>query len=153
MRNNLRGFTLIEIMIVVSIVAILAAIAVPSYQEQVRKSRRSDATAALTAAASLQERWYFQFNGYTDSVDDIGGASGSLVSSEDFYTVAVSNNAGEGNCVGGGAIRFNCFTLTATPVAGTTQASDDDCASFTLTQLGERHAQNSSANDTTDQCW
>ncbi|MCP4091353.1 MAG: prepilin-type N-terminal cleavage/methylation domain-containing protein, partial [Gammaproteobacteria bacterium] len=51
-----RGFTLIELMIVVAIVGILAAIAYPSYQEQVRKSRRADANGALLGLANAMQR-------------------------------------------------------------------------------------------------
>ena len=153
MKNKTLGYTLIEIMIVMSIVALLASIAVPAYQNQIQKSRRSDAQAVITAAAASQERWYFQFSGYSDSIDNVGGTGGSLISPAGYYSVAITNNSGVGNCVGGGAVAYNCFTLTATPVAGKTQADDDDCASFSLTQLGERTALDSASNDATSQCW
>lgn len=130
------GFTLIEIMIVVAVVGILAAMAYPSYQESLTKSRRSDARAALSAAVMEQEKWYFQFNGYTDDVDDIGGVGGILLSPEGFYQIAINNNSGAGTCVGGGAVRFNCFTLTATPVVGGIQADDAVCTSFSITHTG-----------------
>ncbi len=153
MRNKVLGYTLIEIIIVMAIVALLAAVAVPSYQGQIQKSRRGDALAAVTAAAAAQERWYFQISGYSDSVDNIGGTGGSLISPEGYYSVTVANNSGVGNCVGGGTVAYNCFTLTATAVAGKTQANDDDCASFSMTQLGERTALDSASNDATSQCW
>jgi len=145
MKTKMRGFTLIEIMIAVAIVAILAAIAVPSYNSQIQKSRRSDATAALTAAASAQERWYFQFNGYASDVADIGGAD----SPEEFYTISINNNSGVDECVGGGAVRYNCFILTATPVAGLSQANDASCPTFTLSNLGVKGATGLGA----DFCW
>jgi len=66
-----RGFTLIELMIVVAIVGILAAIAYPSYQSSVEKSRRSDAQAALTAFSAAMERYY------TDNGNSYLGAAAS----------------------------------------------------------------------------
>mgnify|MGYP000302935539 CR=1 FL=1 len=152
-KNKTQGFTLIEIVIVLAIIGILAAVAIPSYQGSIQKSRRSDAIAAVTAAAAQQERWYFQFSGYSDSVDDIGGDSGSLTSPEGYYEVAVSNNVGAGSCVGGGSVKFNCFTVTATPVAGKTQTADTKCASFALSHTGGRVVLNSGATDNTSECW
>ncbi len=152
-KNKIQGFTLIEIVIVLAIIGILAAVAIPSYQGSIQKSRRSDAIAAVTAAAAQQERWYFQFSGYTDNVENIGGDNGVLESPEKYYQVAISNNVGVGGCVGGGSVKFNCFTVTATPVAGKTQTADTDCASFTLTHTGDRKVYDSGATENTPQCW
>lgn len=58
MHPRTRGFTLIEMMITVAIVAILAAVAYPSYQEQIRKARRADAQTALLELAQFMERFY-----------------------------------------------------------------------------------------------
>ena len=110
------GFTLIELMIVVAIVAILATVALPSYQRSVEQTRRTDAKIALVTAVTAQEKWYFQKGTYSTDVNDIGGDSGSLISSEGYYAITITN-AGAG-CVGGGGVSYNCFTLTATPVAG-----------------------------------
>ena len=63
-RSAAAGFTLIELMIVVAVVAILAAIAVPSYQEQVRKSRRAQAKADLVEYAQMAERFFTVNNTY-----------------------------------------------------------------------------------------
>ncbi len=63
-RLSARGFTLIELMIVVAVIAILAAIAYPSYQDSVRKSRRADAKAALLDLAQFMERNYTTANRY-----------------------------------------------------------------------------------------
>ncbi len=149
--KNVRqsGFTLIELMIVISIVALLAMVALPTYQESITKSRRTDAKAALSAATLNQEKYFFQFNGYTSSVNDIGGDSDQLLSPEGFYSVSLSNNVGTGTCVGGDTVRYNCYTLTATPVAGGAQADDDKCTSFAIAHRGAKTATGSEA----DYCW
>ena len=67
------GFTLIELMIVVAIVGILAAIAYPSYTEQVRQSRRSDCEGALTGLASAMERYFTVNNTYVGAAVGAGG--------------------------------------------------------------------------------
>lgn len=138
------GFTLIELMITVVIVSILAAVAYPSYRDNVRKTRRSDAKIALVQAAAMQERHYTENNSYANDVDDIGGdGSDNLVSAEGYYTITVANPS----C---GSTVFSCFTLTAT-TAGL-QSDDTDCATLSLTHIGVKSAKKSD-NSTNDQCW
>ncbi len=133
------GFTLVELLIVIAIVAVLAAIAVPGYNRQVEKTRRSDAMTALTHAASMQERFYMRNNTYTGNVNDLGGVGGTLNSPEGYYTVSVDNTSCPNSQPNG-----SCFTLTAT--AAGVQANDTHCATFTLTDTGAKSATN---ND----CW
>lgn len=71
--KNTKGFTLIELMIVVAIVGILAGIAYPSYIDSVQKSRRSDATGALMGFANAMERRFTETNSY------LGAAGTALV--------------------------------------------------------------------------
>ncbi len=73
MNRSAKGFTLIELMITVAIVAILASIAYPAYQDQVRSSRRSDAQGVLTSFALAMERFYTSNNTY------LGAAGTQLV--------------------------------------------------------------------------
>ena len=141
-KTGQKGFTLIEILIVIAIVGILAAVAVPSYQESVRKARRSDAKVVLEAAAAAQERWYFQYNRYTGSVDDIGGTSGMLLSPEGYYTVNIDISAG--TC----GVANSCYVLTAAPVIGGPQSSDTQCVNFSLSHTGARTYTGSSSD-----CW
>ncbi|QMU62768.1 MAG: prepilin-type N-terminal cleavage/methylation domain-containing protein [Gammaproteobacteria bacterium] len=110
-----RGFTLIELMITVAVVAVIASIAYPSYQEQIRKTRRSDAKAALMDAAAIMERHYTQFGQYG------GGAVVPATSPEQFYTIAVT-----GTIVGA-----QVFTITATRAG---QQTNDKCGNFTIDQ-------------------
>lgn len=117
--KNLKGFTLIELMIAVAIVAILAAIAYPAYNEQVTKARRSDAHAALMNTAALMEHYYTENNSYVGaSVANIGA---SATSPEGYYNMTVGN------------ITSTSYTLSATPVAGGPQAGDTTCGTLTLT--------------------
>ena len=67
-----RGFTLIELMIVVAIIGIIAAIAYPAYTSQVMKTQRSDGRAALMAAAQSLERCYTEFNAYNSGACPAG---------------------------------------------------------------------------------
>lgn len=131
MKNN-NGFTLIEIMIVVAVIAILAGIAIPSYEGHVRKSKRSDAKTALLALQNAQEKFRGSCRFYAGDIDnanpDFCGASSALstiefnpASPEGYYTLSIS---------GGSA---TAYTATATANAGTSQAADGGCTSITLT--------------------
>lgn len=109
MRHN-TGFTLIELMIVAAVIAILAAIALPAFNEQVRKSRRSDAMANISEAALQLEKWRASnpsYSGYT--------VPSSL--STTFYTVALGDGA-----------TGSAYTITATPKGA---QSTDRCGTFT----------------------
>ncbi len=149
MRNGVRGFTLIELMIGVAIIGILAGIAYPSYLKQVQKSNRSDAKVALSDVAQRLQRCFTAHGRYNPAagtctvVDEIQGAGG-ITSTEGFYSVGIA---------AAGDLAAATYLLTATPVAGGRQDSDDDCDRFTLNQLGVRAAFKSGNVDNTDNCW
>jgi type IV pilus assembly protein PilE len=129
--SRLGGFTLIELMIVVAVVAILVSIALPSYQESVRKARRGQAKADLVDVAQQAERYRTVNSTY-------GGftliTTNSPATGTPSYVLAL-------DVPEGGAT----FTATATPVAGTAQATDR-CGVLTINQAGSRwHA---TGNDT-----
>ncbi|MAL96082.1 MAG: prepilin-type cleavage/methylation domain-containing protein [Haliea sp.] len=135
------GFTLIEVMIVVVIVGILLMVALPSYQGSLQKGRRSDAISALLDAANRQEQYLLDQGRYTLDMTQLGYATDPLVSDEGHYSVDAAV------CTGGSIV--TCYELTATPVAGSPQAADDRCTSFTLDSFGNRSATGTTPND----CW
>ena len=148
-----RGFTLIELMIAVAVVGILAAIAYPSYQDSVRKARRADAKSALLDAAQRQERFFTENNQYTATIGTGGLNLSSATTTDGFYTLTLAAPVVNG--------RRNTFTVTATPVAGSTQAKDTTCTAFSLNHLGVKCVKDGSycSNGDTDAkaavatCW
>lgn len=133
------GMTLIELMVVCLVVAILAAIALPSYNRQVQKSRRTDAHTALLRMAAEEERFYTNFNRYTSNLTGAppaGLGMGGVNSEHGYYTIAA--------VVGAGA---QTFTLTATPQGS--QAADV-CANLTL---GNSDAKGFSGTTDNGVCW
>lgn len=147
--KNVRGFTLLELMIVVGVIGILAAIGYPSYLGSVQKARRTDATNGLLSCASRQERNYTIANSY------LSNAQIGCVTRDGYYTLAVNNTTGTAGCsvTVAGATRLNCFTITATPTVGSTQANDSLCQSFAITHTGARSAVNSATTASTLDCW
>lgn len=134
-----KGFTLIEVMIVVAIIGIISAIAYPSYMESVRKSNRADGMAVLNDVSQRLQRCFTAYSDYTHASCALGqtlDGGGSINSGEGMYSVT-------------GNLTATTFDLTAAPVAGTTQASDTNCGSLTLDQAGVEGASGSLGAD----CW
>ena len=119
-RMHVRGFTLIELMIVVAVIAILASIAIPSYDAHVRKSRRAVAKADLVEYAQLAERFHTSNNTY------VGFNPPAAVSPREggtaFYNIAVQTTQ-------------STFSLTATAQGTQTK---DTCGNLGLTQAGAK---------------
>lgn len=133
MRNS-KGFTLIEVMIVVVIVGILASIAYPSYQEYVNRSNRAEGQAFLSDIAARQERYFSQNNAYVTADTDrskLGLTSNQ--SANQRYTVSLSSVANDGG-----------YTLTATP-----NFTETRCGNLVLNAKGVR----SVSTGDKDYCW
>ena len=140
-----RGFSLIELMVVVLIVGILAGIAVPSYLSSIRQSRRTDAKAALLDLAAREERYFATNNGaYTSTLSNLGYSSNIV--GNGYYQVAVTS------VTTGTTTQAAAFTLTATPAPGSPQLKDAPCTSFTLTNTGVQGAGGSDVNAAVN-CW
>lgn len=113
------GFTLIELMVVVAIVAILAAIAIPSYSSQMTKSRRADGKALLMEVMQAQHRYFSENLTYVTTLTDLSyGADSNIESEEGYYRVSASTCAAPDDDL------TRCVMLTAAPQG--TQADDGD---------------------------
>jgi type IV pilus assembly protein PilE len=97
-QSRTRGFTLIEMMIVVAVVGILAAIALPAYMEQIRKSRRATAEAHLMDIAARQQQFLLDKRRYATDLATLGVTTPTEVS--DFYTVTCCEPTGGGSTNG-----------------------------------------------------
>lgn len=127
------GFTLIEIMIVVAIIGIIAAIAIPSYTNHVQKSRREAAKSDLLAAAQAMERFYAINYTYAGTVAGTTFPANSPTDGPAMYNLAVSGASA------------TAYTITATPVSGGPQATDK-CGVLSINQVGSK-------TPTTTGCW
>lgn len=121
-KTSRAGFTLIELMIVVSVVGVLALIAYPAFQDAVRKSRRADAVAGLNQLQQLQERIRGQQPSYADSVASMPGAPG--LSPERHYVLAVNAASAAG------------YRMTATASSTSPQYADTKCRGLRVEMAG-----------------
>lgn len=145
-----RGFTLVEIMVVLAIVMTIAAIAMPSYTENINRSKRAEAKAQLLEAAQFMQRFYSQNDSYAQN------RAGNAVAIPDALArVPRSAALGSQNYNIGFATpapTVATFTLQAAPRAGGSMATDK-CGTFTLTQAGQRGLAGNAAGTTADSCW
>lgn len=96
MKTKQSGFTLIELMIVVAVIAILAGVAYPSYLEQVRKTKKSDAMAIINKVMQAQERFFINNLTYTADLTDLGFSTADNVPSEKGYYLVSAAACGGG---------------------------------------------------------
>ena len=128
-RRSQLGVTMLELMIVVGIVGLLAAIAFPSFMQNVRDSRRTDAHVALTRTSQNLERFFGSNGTYTVNTAQLGFAGGDALSDSGDYVITVAAGpSGIGSS----------YVVTATAAAGSMQVDDAGCTVMTLDSRGRR---------------
>lgn len=132
-RRSARGVTLMELLVVITILAVLASIAVPTYRRYLIRAQRSEAKIALLQLQTAQEKFYLQNNVYTDDITSASPSGLGLLAETETgkYTVAVALDDVDG-------IDDQAYVATATPRAGGGQTDDDQCDSFTIDERGTR---------------
>lgn len=137
-KNGAAGFTLVELMIVVAIIGILMAIAIPNYRAYVLKSHRTAAINGLLDLANREARYYTSNNTYTNSLTTLGYASSPMPvpdATSNYYQLSIT------------ASTASSFTITAAAQGGQTA---DSCGDFTYTDLGVRGVTGTTPATT---CW
>lgn len=130
-----RGFTLIELMIVVAVIAVLATIAIPSYQNYADRTRRADAQSDMLELAQALERGRINTNEYASDIANLPFQQSPQSGNGVFYLFSLNSTA-------------TTFTLTATPQ---NRQTNDRCGTLTLDQAGRRTATLDGAAVT--DCW
>lgn len=140
MQKYFKGFSLIEIMVVVAIIGILAGVAYPSYLNSVRKTNRSDAKVELNNVAQRLQRCFTAYSAYNNAncgvYKQLSEGDAEIITPEGYYAVTISDASA------------TAYTLTATPIAGSPQVGDK-CGAITMTSTGIRGA----TGGTVEQCW
>jgi type IV pilus assembly protein PilE len=143
-----RGFTLLELLVVVAIAGMLAAAAVPGYRGAILRAGRSEARAALLALATAQEKLYLQCHTYAATLDPSRATSClpltlkfPLASERGAYALAVTDADAAS------------WSATATSVSGSAQRSDRTCRMFRLTSQGVKSAVDDANRATDRECW
>jgi type IV pilus assembly protein PilE len=137
--NRVKGFTLVELMIIVTIIGILAAIAIPSYSTYVLKAHRSAAVTGVLDLATRQARYYTTNNTYTTSMTALGYAADPMPlenANSHYYDLSISAGDADG------------FTVQAAPVG---KQESDTCGTFIYDDLGQRSM--STDGGTVAECW
>jgi len=147
MKKGMKGFTLLELVIVVAIIGVLAAFVYPSYQDYVRDARRTEARSLLLEVGSRQERFYTTQspNSYAANMVALGYANNNQPTEQNFYQVSITPLPA--GCAPGTATLCATFTATATPI---NNQVGDGCGNLTLTNIGVKGR---SGADPLDECW
>jgi type IV pilus assembly protein PilE len=134
--SHQKGFTLIELMIVVVIIGILASIAYPSYLDYVTQARRSEAMNALAEVRIEQEKWRASHNSFAASPGELGL---SVETESGYYSLAIILDSATSN---------SSFSVTATPQ---NEQAEDDCGTFAVDRNGPTSGASGTYADLS--CW
>lgn len=129
--NKMNGFTLVELMVVLGIIAIISTVAYPAYQDNIRKANRADGMAMAMEVAQRLERCYTAYGAYNNA----NCPTGPIESSEKHYEINIVADA-------------SSFTVTADPVSAR-QLKDTQCASLSIDNTGKKSASGPKGLD----CW
>ena len=132
--NKASGFTLVELMIVIAIIGILAAVGYPAYTSYVTKANRADAIGGLLTLAGRMEEYYVNNDTYVGAT--VATLYGGTTTQEGLYTLTMTPDP-----------TAFAYTLVATPVPAD---RDPECKTLTLNQLGQK---GSTGTATTAECW
>lgn len=156
-QNRRRGFTLVELMITVAVVAILAAIALPSYTQYIRRSDRTVVKSTMIDLIARQEGYNLDHKRYATTFAKLGFSSGAQYvdrqgnlsatsTSSSIYQASLQGNPGSSSCPPGGSASAAGFTIAMVPIGA--QAADTGCGTLCLSSAGIR-----SASGTSTDCW
>jgi type IV pilus assembly protein PilE len=136
MLTKTRGFTLVELLIVIAVLSIIVAVGYPSYLEQVKKSRRAEGMGQLLELADRMERAYSDSGTYPTAISEVYVAT----TDGGFYTLSIvtANNVS--------------FVVNASPTSLGKQ-DEDKCKDFSLTSLGNKWVSNGTDSSLNDYCW
>jgi type IV pilus assembly protein PilE len=140
-----KGFTLLELLVTLAIIAILAALALPGYGAVMLRAQRNEARLALLLIQHAEEHHFQNFSAYTNALEGAlsdGGLGLGARSLHGNYALSVSTNS-DGQA----------YLATARTDSGGRQAADQSCAVFTINAAGQRGAQDVSGQDTAAVCW
>ena len=146
-----RGFTLIELMIVVAVVAILAAIALPAYFDSVRKGRRSEAISKVTEIQQAQERWRANCANYVTSAASLVAATSNTACAGGLGVTATSASYAYAASAVAGASSAVAYSVTATATGN--QIRDTRCTSLTVAASGGQFTYTSTGTGSANECW